>query len=103
MTAGCLSPGSGARGEMTTSGPFRFPLHDVRVPVSRETEGRLREEQGWLGVQCGWKTGAHSLRTSQRCCHLNGRRKKLDKASSKNKTGETNIKQESPVLVVIWT
>ena len=37
------------------SGPFQSPLHLVQVPVSRETEGGLREEQGWLGVQCEWE------------------------------------------------
>ena len=73
------------------------------MPASRETEGGLCEEQGWLGVQCACETEACSLRTSQRCYHPNGRRKKLDKAPSKNKTGEMDIKQESPVLVVIWT
>ena len=98
-----MSPGWGARGDMSTLGPFQPPLHEVQVPASRETEGGLCEEQGWLGVQCAWESGARSLRTSQRCCHPNGRRKKLDKASSKKKTGEMGIKQKSPVFVVIWT
>ena len=68
----------------------------------RQREVCVRSRDGW-GFSVSGKTGARSLRTSQRCCHLNGRRKKLDKASSENKTGETDIKQESPVFVVIWT